>query len=375
MGIKMRVCSIILGITLTLAVVNAAPTPQGAPAAFNPAQGQAQPAFQQQQQQPRAEQQQQQQQQVAQAPPPPAAAPSHLVPILPFDSVDRNHDQFIDRTEYGTYTSGQLPDANVYPITALDAKARPPSRAVARGENGGNIDDELARIQAPVYVFWSAFLNSVAMIIVTELGDKTFFIAAILAMQHDRMVVYIGALGALAAMTVLSAAIGFALPNLLPRAYTHYAAVILFAYFGFRLLKDAQEMDTSQPNEELEEVEQELGVDAKKGDVESGDQKSSSSSLTNMTPAKWSILTKSFTLTFLAEWGDRSQIATIALASAKDPLGVTIGGVLGHAMCTGLAVVGGRLLATKISERTVAIAGGILFIIFALHSVWTGPDV
>lgn len=51
-----------------------------------------------------------------------------------------------------------------------------------------SLDEELARIQAPVYVFWSAFLNSVAMIIVTELGDKTFFIAAILAMQHPRWV-------------------------------------------------------------------------------------------------------------------------------------------------------------------------------------------
>lgn len=54
---------------------------------------------------------------------------------------------------------------------------------------------------------------------------------------------------------------------------------------------------------------------------------------------------------------------------------MTIGGVLGHAMCTGLAVIGGRLLATKISERTVAIAGGLLFIVFAIHSVYAGPDV
>lgn len=52
-----------------------------------------------------------------------------------------------------------------------------------------DVDEELARIQAPVYVFWGAFLNSIAMIVVTELGDKTFFIAAILAMQHDRCVV------------------------------------------------------------------------------------------------------------------------------------------------------------------------------------------
>ncbi len=73
-------------------------------------------------------------------------------------------------------------------------------------------------------------------------------------------------------------------------------------------------------------------------------------------------------MTFLAEWGDRSQIATIALASAKEPFGVTLGGIIGHMMCTGLAVVGGRLLSTKISEKAVATAGGALFVFFSIHA-------
>lgn len=86
----------------------------------------------------------------------------------------------------------------------------------------------------------------------------------------------------------------------------------------------------------------------------------------------YKIFTQSFTLTFLAEWGDRSQIATIALAAAKDPIGVTFGGILGHSLCTGLAVIGGRILAARISERTVAYVGGSLFIVFGLHSLLIG---
>ena len=85
------------------------------------------------------------------------------------------------------------------------------------------------------------------------------------------------------------------------------------------------------------------------------------------------IFVQAFSLTFFAEWGDRSQIATIALAAVHDPVGVSLGGILGHACCTGLAVVGGRLLATRISERQVALAGGLLFLAFAFHSFYVGP--
>lgn len=39
-------------------------------------------------------------------------------------------------------------------------------------------------------------------ILVTELGDETFIIAAIMAMRHPRLTVYAGAMAALTAMTV-----------------------------------------------------------------------------------------------------------------------------------------------------------------------------
>jgi putative Ca2+/H+ antiporter (TMEM165/GDT1 family) len=66
-------------------------------------------------------------------------------------------------------------------------------------------------------------------------------------------------------MTVLSSIMGFALPALLPRKYTHYASVLLFVYFGVKLLKDASEMEGSGPSEELQEVEEEL-IHKKEGD-------------------------------------------------------------------------------------------------------------
>jgi len=234
--------------------------------------------------------------------------------------------------------------------------------------------------------FVSATLNSLMMILVTEIGDKTFFIAAVLAMRHGRLVVYAGAMGALAVMHLLSSLMGYSLPALLPRTYTHLASALLFVYFGLRLLKDGYEMSGDGPSEELQEVEEELVTKKADGseaddpsvDVEAGPgptaEETKKSLLQSIGEANLKIFTQAFTLTFLAEWGDRSQIATIALASSKNVFGVIIGGLVGHAFCTGLAVIGGRMLAARISEKTVAIIGGLLFLFFAGTSFAFGPD-
>ena len=87
-------------------------------------------------------------------------------------------------------------------------------------------------------------------------------------------------------------------------------------------------------------------------------------------PSWEKIVTQSFTMTFLAEWGDRSQIATIALASHKNLLGTILGGCIGHSLCTGLACVGGKLLSTQISEKTTTIGGGVTFLLFGLHALF-----
>ncbi len=65
-----------------------------------------------------------------------------------------------------------------------------------KSENGGTLTSSSG--------FVSGFASSISMIVATELGDKTFFIAAIMAMKHSRLVVFMGAISALAFMTVFS---------------------------------------------------------------------------------------------------------------------------------------------------------------------------
>jgi putative Ca2+/H+ antiporter (TMEM165/GDT1 family) len=112
------------------------------------------------------------------------------------------------------------------------------------------IDTSSVALVAVTNNFINATINSLMMILVTEIGDKTFFIAAVLAMRNGRLIVYAGAMGnifvnlrclqfpiniyffigALAVMHVLSSIMGFALPSLLPRIYTHYASAVSLFY-------------------------------------------------------------------------------------------------------------------------------------------------
>lgn len=220
--------------------------------------------------------------------------------------------------------------------------------------------------------FMSGFIAAFSVILVSEIGDKTFFIAAIMAMRHSRLVVLSGAFGALFVMTFLSAGMGH-LMSVIPRFYTFYMSTLLFFIFGIKLLKEATEMDDTEGLDELEEVDQELKLKVNLDSTDAG---------TSMGGAKgrWirdiknGVLLQAFTMTFLAEWGDRSQITTVVLGTREDALAVSLGGSLGHFLCTSAAVIGGRMVAEKISVKTVTFIGGIVFIMFALSSLYFGIE-
>ena len=216
-----------------------------------------------------------------------------------------------------------------------------------------------------------ALTAGLLLITASELGDKTFFMAVVLATRYPRRPVLIGVVGALAAMTMLSVGMGhflmllpqFLLQQLpsnlsfLAKITIQQVAVLLFFLFGLKLLYESRQMSAQTD----EDVRSEAAAA-----VEAGDRQFP------LRNTFWKIVIESFVLTFVAEWGDRTQIATITLAAAKNPIGVTIGGILGHTICSVIAVWGGKMIAGRISEKTITIVGGCLFILFAALTIGLG---
>jgi len=285
------------------------------------------------------------------------------------------------------------------------------------------------------------FSESITVILVSEIGDKTFFIAAILAMRNNKLTVFLAAVSALFLMTVLSGMLGWVVTTFIPREYTYYTCTAIMFAFGLKMLWEAWRMDDNEAEETQKEVEQELaemdgiptqnsnqtdeveqgkasvpdnsaleagqanlGFESERQDrrvelplAEQGDKPGTLEGVAKRSSEGWldgvidnscrenswfgkkclkifKLFVNCFSMTFIAEWGDRSQLATIVLAGLNDVWGVILGGCLGHAICTGGAVLVGTIIAKFISPRKITFIGSLVFIGFAVASIFTDPN-
>ena len=331
---------------------------------------------------------------------------------------------------------GREPAAShpLVPGGALDADDKfNPNAPSSSSSSSSSSPSEGSSLLQPLH----SFILSFAMIIFSEIGDKTFLVACLMAMRHPRLQVFTSAFAALIVMTVLSAVLGHAVPTLIPKRFTNLIAAVLFLVFGAKLLREGLAMDAHDGvGAEMAEVEQELeekeelarkhgrrrssqispyaleagrrsasrlgqptlariepsppsspespsfSRSSSPGSLEGGIGGNSSrdarrappssstspfSGLSNLLSLLLSpVWVQTFAMTFFAEWGDRSQIATIAMAAGQDYWWVTAGAVVGHALCTGGAVLGGKAIAGRVSLRIVTLGGAGAFIFFGI---------
>ncbi|MCP9821143.1 TMEM165/GDT1 family protein [Cyanobium sp. L1E-Cus] len=203
----------------------------------------------------------------------------------------------------------------------------------------------------------AAFGSSLTAITLAELGDKTFFMALILAVRHRARWVFIGSFAALTAVTLISLALGYGLRELLPQSLVPWLAAVLFLSFGIKLLIDAQGMAANAATEEKEEAEQAINT-------------ADSSKAFN---TAWAVIWEAFVLVFIAELGDRTQFTTIFMATAPAQVfsfgGLLAGTLLGHALVTWLAVGAGKWIGQWVNERLLYRLSGGLFLVFGLAAL------
>jgi len=230
-----------------------------------------------------------------------------------------------------------------------------------------------AALVAPPIDPSGAIVQAFLLTFVSEIGDKTFFIAAILAAggstagegQNQKLLTFIGAIGALVVMTLLAVALGqifHSVPDVAGGVpIDDYVSILAFGFFGVKLLSDAVQMqDDGSLLEEKEEAEEEV-----KGALPSW---MSGGAATLVIPP---LVLQAFVLVFAAEIGDRSFISAAALSAQGGfdaATQVFVGGISAHALATLGAVLVGDVIARYVTEKQLAYIGGSLFLVFAATS-------
>lgn len=178
---------------------------------------------------------------------------------------------------------------------------------------------------------FSAFLFAAGAVVLAEMGDKTQLLAMAFAAKYKAIKVMIGVFIA----TVLNHALAVLAGSLIAhmesaQIWIQAVSSLSFIFFGLWTIR----------GDKLE------GEDKKK---------------TRFGP----VVTVALAF-FMAEMGDKTQLATVALATQfpTSPVGVLIGTTTGMIIADGIGIIIGVVMCRKIPERIVKLISAGVFVIF-----------
>ena len=180
----------------------------------------------------------------------------------------------------------------------------------------------------------TAFLTSLAIVFLAEMGDKTQLLAMAFATRFRWQTVMLGVLVATAANHLFAVYVGNYLTSIIPLQYIKIAAAVSFIVFGLWTIR----------GDKLEDEDKRF----------------------NFSPF-WTV-TFAF---FLAEMGDKTQLATVALAAEFNTIvPVWCGTTAGMMIADGVGIIAGIVLHKKIPEKRIKWFAAVVFIAFGLWGMY-----
>jgi len=168
-----------------------------------------------------------------------------------------------------------------------------------------------------------------------EIGDKSQLVCMTLAARHRGLPVVIGAIAAFAVLNLLAVLFGAAVAAWFPEWLVTLAVAALFAGFGISALRYTED-------DEDEEVEEKAGH---------------------------GIVATTFLLIFLAEFGDKTQIAVAGMGSTSEPSAVWTGATAALAVTSILGVLAGRKLLNRLPLKWIHRISGVFFLLLAVFAL------
>jgi len=182
-------------------------------------------------------------------------------------------------------------------------------------------------------LLFSPILKTFSLIFLAEMGDKSQLVCMSLAARHRIWPVISGAVLAFALLNLLGVTLGSLVAAAVPEWLVLLLVTLAFLLFGVQALREAGE----------EEQETASGIGR-------------------------SLLLSTFALIFVAEFGDKTQLAVAALGGMESALQVWLGATFALLATSLLGVLVGKTLLRRVSIAAIQRGSGLLFIGFALFS-------
>jgi len=173
--------------------------------------------------------------------------------------------------------------------------------------------------------------TSFALISAAEIGDKSQLVCMMLAARHRALPVFLGALAAFIVLNTLAVTFGAAISSWTPKYIVAGIVALLFAAFGLHALR----------------------INAEEEDIDIIEKSSHGIFLTTLI------------LITVAEFGDKTQLAVVALSSTSLAAAVWVGATIALASTSALGILAGRTVLQTIPLTLLHRISGLIFLILA----------